>query len=704
MNKEPIALYIFRFILGLGLFAFMAMLYWSTVLIENDLSIIRTSMSDLKNDIFNLRSDFNKFKVDLGETREVRSLKTQENHALAKTKAKQEDPSLANLLIPDPFYEKTLPEILGKDFKPYGTFSQSTLGKYDHLHPFSNWGEVAGWIRQCNVNVAKGLFGKYETLSPDMALKMEGRNLVNGIPQEYWVHLREGVYWQPLKQEFFSNQIQLDPHFFRKHPVTAHDFKFYYDAVMNPHNQEVGALAARTLMSDIEKIEVLDDVTFVVYWKVEKVKNHEGETQEKVRYIAKLISGSLSPLASFVYKYFPDGKKIIEDDADPETYRKNSVWAQNFSQHWAKNIIVSCGPWLFDGRTERQIKFIRNPDFYFPLANLMEKMEVTFKESSEGEWQDFKIGKSSTYNLRPDQLLELENFRRTPQYQEQAAQNFALERLDYLSRSFTFVGWNEAKPFFKNSQVRRAMTMAIDRRRIVNQYLNGMGVEITGPFFPESPNYDKSIEPWPFDPQSARKILAEEGWIDRQGNGILEKEMNGKWVPFRFSITYYVKNQQGKNICEYISTALKEIGVLCELNGVDIADLSASTDDKSFDAIYLAWGLGTPPEDLRQIWSSAGAKEKGSSNFIGFANPEVDRIINVLDYEYDKDRRIELYHRFHQIIHEEVPYTFLYTPKVALLYRQYLQNVFIPRDRQDLVPGADIGEPDPTIYWIKAAQ
>ncbi len=58
-----------------------------------------------------------------------------------------------------------------------------------------------------------------------------------------------------------------------------------------------------------------------------------------------------------------------------------------------------------------------------------------------------------------------------------------------------------------------------------------------------------------------------------------------------------------------------------------------------------------------------GAKEKGSSNAIGFANKQIDQIIDSLNYEYDRATRIDLYHKFHKIIHELAPYTFLYTQK-----------------------------------------
>ena len=206
-----------------------------------------------------------------------------------------------------------------------------------------------------------------------------------------------------------------------------------------------------------------------------------------------------------------------------------------------------------------------------------------------------------------------------------------------------------------------------------------MGVEATGTFFKYSKNSDPSITPWPFDPQLARRYLEEEGWFDSDGDGILDKIIDGKLVPFRFSLTYYVKNVTTKAICEYISTALKEIGIACNLSGVDTADLSAAFDDKSFEALFLGWALETPPEQPRQLWDSSGANEKGSSNAIGFSNKEADEIINKLDYEFDPEKRLALYHRFDQIIHDEAPYTFLYSPQttfyIVIMCKMFLSQL-----------------------------
>ena len=94
------------------------------------------------------------------------------------------------------------------------------------------------------------------------------------------------------------------------------------------------------------------------------------------------------------------------------------------------------------------------------------------------------------------------------------------------------------------------MTMAIDRQRIIDQNLNGLGIEITGPFFKFSPAYDLSITPWPFDPLQAKQLLESEGWTDSDGDGILDKEINGKRVKFAFTLTYFVKNPTTKSISE----------------------------------------------------------------------------------------------------------------------------------------------------------
>ncbi len=692
MNRDSFGLKFIRIVFTAGIFFLLCMLYWSSNLLEQDMLGVKANLENIELKLKGLQGGV--VSVQPSESK-------QEPALLDLSPRKHIDESLPNLLESDPFYISILPKMLGRNFLPHGNINAAVISKPENLHPFSQWSDVIDWTSMCNVSVATGKFGFYASFAPDMAIKMELReNKETGLP-EYWIHLRDGVFFEPLRKDYFSSDIKLDSHFLKKHQVTAHDFKFYLDAIMNPYVQEGGAIALRSYLMDIEELKVIDDLTFVVRWKVEPFKEESGTIVKRPKYIAKLWTGALKPLASFVYQYFPDGKKIVEEDQAPDFYRTNTIWAQNFSRHFAKNIIVSCGPWIFDGMTERQIQFKRNPNFHNPYAALTDTKVFEFKQSIESMWQDFKSNNLDSYGISPDQLIEYENFIKSDQYASQKAKGDGIERLDYVSRRYVNIQWNEARPFFNNKKVRQALTMAIDRKRIIKQNLNGMGVEINGPFFRYSKAYDESIKPWPFDPHMAKMLLEEQGWYDSDGDGIIDKEIDGNRIPFRFYLTYYVKNALGKAISEYIATALKEVGIDCRLNGVDIADLSAAFEDKNFDALFFIWGLGSPPEDPEQLWLSSLGKIKGSSNAVGFANAEADEIINKLKMEYDEKERIKLYHRFDAIIHDEAPYTFLYTPKSTLLYRSYLQNVFIPADRQDILPGADVQEPDSTVYWIK---
>lgn len=614
------------------------------------------------------------------------------------------DPSLPNLLHEDPFYTSTLPKMLGPDFKPKGILYITNLGKPDNLHPFTNYVITAKWITQCVVTVAQLEFGKFETFAPNMAYKVEERKRKKSEGTEYWVHLRDGVYWEPLNPAHFSQGI--NPFFTQKHQVTAYDYKFYYDAINNPHVQEPGALASRDILGNIEELEVIDKLTFIVRFKTKKIIEPDGKIVSKIKYTDKFSMGTLRPLASFVYQYFPDGKKIIEDDNKSDIYRTDAIWAQNFTKHWAMNVIVSCGPWLFDGMTDQQIKFKRNPNYYFPYAVLSEGMEVSFKNTPDAMWLDFVAGKIDIYTLLATQLFNFQDLMKSGQYIKQKTEDpsLSIKTLEYVPYTYYYVGWNETTPFFKSKKVRQAMTMAIDRKRIIDQMLNGKAVETTGPTYPFSYGYDTSITPWPYDPQTARRLLEEDGWFDRDGSGMISKIIDGKKVPFSFKMTYLFSSTVAKPICEYIVTALKEVGIECKLNALQVSDFFTASKNKTDEASFRAWvyyiNPTTFPEQLRPIWYSTGAKAKGSGNIIGFANKEADEIIDKLDYEYDRNKRVELYRRFHAIMHEEQPYTFLFIPLTILEYRNYVQNLFIPAKRQDLIPGANIQDPEYSIVWI----
>ncbi|ANH78399.1 ABC transporter substrate-binding protein [Candidatus Chlamydia sanziniae] len=684
MNKRCVLDKIIKGILAGSLI----LLYWSSNLLEKDVKSIKSNVRDVQDDIREISR--------LIKQQSSQTLNLSPNPAIVSSIACNKtlsmvygDSTYRNLLSPDPYMQQSLPDLLGVNFTSKGVLRTAHVGKPDNLNPFNGFDYVIKFYELCVPALANPHVGKYEEFSPGLAVKIEEHATVDGSgDKEFHVYLRPHVFWSPINPGFFPKHVQLDKKFLQPHPVTAHDFKFYYDVVMNPYVATMGAVALRSYFEDIISFTIENDLKFVVRWKAHTIVNDEGQEERRVLYSAFSNTLCLRPLPCFVYQYFANGEKIIDDAHDSDIYRKDSVWAQNFVAHWANNYVVSCGAFYFGGLDDEKVVFLRNPDYYDPLGALVEKRYVYFKDSTDALFQDFKTGKIDIAYLPPNQTDNLQNFMKSPAYTKQAAKGEAIRELVASDRAYTYIGWNCYSLFFQSRQVRRAMNMAIDRDRVIEQCLGGRGRTISGPFAHYSPSYNQEVEGWHYSPEEAIRLLEEEGWIDTDGDGIREKVIDGVVVPFRFRLCYYVKSFIARMIADYMVTVCKEIGVECSLLGLDMADLSYAFDEKNFDALLMGWCLASPPEDPRALWHSEGAMEKGSANVVGFQNEEADLIIDKLSYEYDPEERVRLYHRFHEIIHEEAPYAFLYARYYSLLYKDYVKNVFIPIHRVDLIPEA----------------
>lgn len=689
MNKSSVADKVWKSVSVVAL----CLLYWSTNLLEKDIKGIQGRITNLDEQVQELMRSVQQIQVKMNDL-SASSVYTPEHVTAA-----QEDlsnPSYDNLLTNDPYREIILPQILGENFTPKGVLRTAHVGKPDNLSPFNGFEYVVRLYEACVPGLAEMHVGKYENFAPGLAVKIEEHDVQDGSgDKEFHIYLRQDVHWVPINSSLFPKQLQLSSHFQKSHPVTAHDFKFYYDAVMNPYLSEMRAVSLRSCFEDIVSFRIENDYKFIVRWRAHKIYNEEGQQESKVLYSAYLNTLALQPLPCFVYKYFANGEKIVVDDADPDTYRKHSIWAQNFSSHWASNYIVSCGAFYFAGMDDEKITLQRNPDFYDPKVALIEKRCIYLKDSSDSLFQDFKSGKLDIAYLPPSHVDNLAGFLQSQAYREQEKQGSPICEIVSMDRSFSYIGWNCNSLLFGSRQVRRAMNMLVDRNRMLEQCCGGYGVAVTGPFALCSPSYNKEVRGWHYSKEEAVFLLEEEGWIDSNGDGIREKEVNGVIIPFRFRLSYYVKSVTARTIAEYLATVCKEVGIDCQLVGLDMADYARAFDEKNFDAFLGGWCLGTPPEDLRSLWHSEGALEKGSANFIGFQNTEADKIIEQLKYEYNGDKRLALYHRFHEIVHEEAPYAFLWSRTSPLLYRGYVKNLFVPSALKEALPGAM----DSSVYF-----
>jgi peptide/nickel transport system substrate-binding protein len=210
--------------------------------------------------------------------------------------------------------------------------------------------------------------------------------------------------------------------------------------------------------------------------------------------------------------------------------------------------------------------------------------------------------------------------------------------------------------------VRRALTLLVDKQNIIDKVLLGFGIAVESPIFLKRPEHNASLEPQPFSPERAKALLAEAGWADTDGDGVLDKELSGVRVPLEFEIISNTGNEERKNIGLVVIDQFKKAGINASFRGVDWSIMLDMVKRFDFDAVILGWtgGASTPP-DAYQIWHSSQAIP-GGSNFVNFRNDEVDQILEAYRLEFDPAVRKKLYDRFQEILYEEQPYTFLYTP------------------------------------------
>ncbi len=237
--------------------------------------------------------------------------------------------------------------------------------------------------------------------------------------------------------------------------------------------------------------------------------------------------------------------------------------------------------------------------------------------------------------------------------------------------SYTYIGWNQTRPLFKDKRVRRALSHLVDKQNLVDKVMLGLAKAVEGPIAFQRPEYNEALEPWEYSPEKAKSILAEAGWRDTDGDGVLDKD----GVPLRFEIISNAGNDERKKVGLAVIDSFKRHGIDASFRSVDWSIMLDKVKKFDYDAVVLGWGVGIAiPPDSFQIWHSSQAVEDGS-NHVAFRNAEADAILEEYRVSFDVDRRKELYDRFQEIVYDEQPYTFLFAPAAVSVWDRRFADV-----------------------------
>jgi peptide/nickel transport system substrate-binding protein len=226
----------------------------------------------------------------------------------------------------------------------------------------------------------------------------------------------------------------------------------------------------------------------------------------------------------------------------------------------------------------------------------------------------------------------------------------------YPSRAYGYIGWNLQNPLFESKKVRQALTMAIDRENLIEAVYFGLAQPCHSPISPILWAYNPDMPLFPFDPQRAKQLLAQEGWVDHDGDGWIDR--GGR--KFEFTL----KTNQGNRIREAITVIVQDqlakLGIKVNPRLIEWTVFSDQTNRKEFEAIVAGWSVGLKV-DLTTIWHSESINDK--FNYVSYSNGDVDRLIEMAKREMDRSKAKLLWDEAQRLIVEDQPYTFLYIPE-----------------------------------------
>jgi peptide/nickel transport system substrate-binding protein len=222
-----------------------------------------------------------------------------------------------------------------------------------------------------------------------------------------------------------------------------------------------------------------------------------------------------------------------------------------------------------------------------------------------------------------------------------------------LGNNYTYLGFNLKRKPFDDIRVRQAINYAIDKQEIIDGVLLGLGEPVASPYKPGTRWSNPALKSYPYDPAKAKALLKEAGFVDSDGDGVLEKD--GK--PFAFEILTN-QNKEREMTGVLIQRRLKEIGIDANIRVLEWASfLGRFIKPKEFDVVVLGWSLSLDP-DQYSIWHSS-QQAPGQFNFISYNNPRVDKLLEAGRLEMDPDKRMKIYHEFSKILLEDSPIVYL---------------------------------------------
>ncbi|HEU4974164.1 MAG TPA: ABC transporter substrate-binding protein [Baekduia sp.] len=423
--------------------------------------------------------------------------------------------------------------------------------------------------------------------------------------------------------EFKGSSTDLEPHLAKAYEYDTKANRLVFHLRDGITFTDGAALDAAAVKLNVERQMAVNQGIAYALAPIKKIETPDASTV--VLHTSGYSDGLLDGFAS-LYGLYLISPKAIQD-------HKGKDWAQS----WLRSNMVGTGPYQLENYAlNQQAAFTKHDKYWGGFSGPhFERVVVQYVNDASSERLQLERGTSSVAFFLPDDDV----------YAMRDEQG-----VDVLNRpAFTtyYIGLPCHTGPTADKRVRQAISYGFDYDTANKHILNGTATQPHGPLPHTFPGYDASLPRYEYDPDRARKMLADAG---HEGGGFELK--------YIYESGYYWKRPFG----ELFQANMKDLGITVSTQELSPSTWAAKLQDKSSanEAYGVAWwpSLATPFDFL---WTLFATSAQGSSgyNFTYYSNKTFDGLLDQATSEVDKAKRMALYQRCQQIVVDDAPYLYI---------------------------------------------
>jgi peptide/nickel transport system substrate-binding protein len=354
------------------------------------------------------------------------------------------------------------------------------------------------------------------------------------------------------------------------------------------------------------------------------------------------------------------GFKVLDSLSHLSMLPKHIYGKGQLRNHPANHRPVGTGPFRFDRWDKGAFIRLRRFDGYWGARPALRRVTYRLVKSRE---KAFELLKKGAFDLMPRVLPQHACGANAPVTDKRIQDRYRM--LVYYPVQFYTVIFNHRNPLFQDVRVRRALSMLVDRKLIAEKIFCGRARPISGPYWRERPGYDPTVLPRRFDPRGAAKLLAQAGWTDTNGDGVLDN--NGR--DFAFTYLRFSESSVQRRLVPILREQFRKAGLRVRVETISFTAALARMRQHKFDLTDLNW-VYYYEQDLFQIYHSSGCH--GGSNYGCYKNPQADALLLQIRATLDDKKRAVLERRLHRLLNADLPGMFLFNvADVSLVSRRF---------------------------------